>query len=250
MKKKKLLLLLALIAFGFNCIAQFSVGPRIGMNYSTLAYNYKNADAVPDTRLRVGPMIGILFHQQINDIVGIRAGINFSGKGTSYNIEEYYSNDNYVYEGWRRISYNYFEIPVEVTVGGKLGNNYLFGSVGPYFGLFITGRDRYDIDKFQLNPDGTRTFVANLNETKRIVPKNKVTSGDLEQDKYYLRLFDVGINFGIGYRIKFFVINFQYGLGLMNLTPDYTTYPDRREDYKKYNRVMSVNIAFLFGGNK
>jgi len=42
MKKPNFLLLLAIMGFSFNSIAQFSFGPKIGMNFSKIAYDYKN----------------------------------------------------------------------------------------------------------------------------------------------------------------------------------------------------------------
>jgi len=253
MKKPNFLLLLAIMGFSFNSIAQFSFGPKIGMNFSKIAYDYKNTNYEPVTRFLVTPSFGFMVHYQINDPIGIRAGLSFSRKGTGIDVEKTYNyldTLGYVREGWQRYSYNYFEIPIEGTFGINLGESYIFANVGPYFGLFLGGRNRYNYDKYLENPDGSWTLIDNYEDIIKIKARREVTSIDLEEEYQYLRGIDVGFNFGIGYRIKMFMVNVQYGLGLINLTPEYTFDSDYQNDYKKYNRVISVNFAVLFGGKK
>lgn len=254
MKKTNLLLLLAIMGFSINCIAQFSFGPRVGTNLNKIAYNYKDKDSEPDAKIRLGPNVGIMFHYQISDPVGIRTGIFLSGKGTSYDIDHStsdimgYSNEQ---SGWSRKVLNYFEIPLEGTFGLKVGSGQVFVNFGPYFGLFLMGRDNWNIDNITTSPDGT-VDLENSTDSRRIRARNKVTYGDIEDTDYsYVKVIDFGLNMGVGYRVKFFLFNVQYGLGIYNITPDYSYMINfDRNDWKKSNRTISFTMAFLFSPSK
>jgi len=254
MKKIKLLLLLLAVGFSISTIAQFSVGPRIGINLNKISYNYKDKDDEPDTKFKIGPNVGIMFHYQISEPIGIRTGIFLSGKGTSYNIEQStsdtmgYSNE---VSGWSRRALNYIEIPVEGTFGLEVGPGQVFVNFGGYFGVFLMGRNNWNIDNVTTYPDGS-IERANTTDNRRIKAKNTVTYGDIENTDYsYVKVIDFGLNMGVGYRVKFFLFNVQYGLGLYNITPDYSYITDYdRNDWKKSNRVISFTMAFLFGGSK
>ena len=249
MKKIKLLTLIVAVGFYLSSMAQFSFGPKFGINLNKLAYNYKESNLEPETKFSVGPVFGILFQYQINEPIGIRTGISISGKGTAYDLEKN-SPDSIIYSGWQRLSYNYMEIPLEGTFGINIGEGQIFFDVGPYFGLFITGRNNWKYDVLRKKPDGTNEFIESKNDSRRVKRNNTVTYADLDDDLDYVRVIDYGLNFGVGYRIKFLMINVQYGLGLSNLTPDYTMYTNYRHDWKEYNRIISFNLALMFGKSK
>ncbi|MCD4682652.1 MAG: PorT family protein [Bacteroidales bacterium] len=254
MKKIKLLLLLVTVGFSISTIAQFSVGPRVGVNLNKICYNYKDKDDEPDTKFRLGPNVGIMFHYQISDPIGIRTGIFLSGKGTSYDID-YSTSDTLGYinerSGWSRKALNYIEVPLEGTFGLKAGSGQVFVNFGAYFGVFLLGRDNWNVDYITTYPDGSIERENDMDK-RRIKAKNTVTYGDIENTDYsYVKVIDFGLNMGVGYRIKFFLFNVQYGLGLYNITPDHSYITDYdRNDWKRSNRTISITVAFLFGGSK
>jgi len=251
MKRTTLLSVLIALCISLTAYSQFYVGPKVGMNLSSFTYNYKNSGAEPVPRVSVGPTFGVLFHNQFNDVVGLRTGISYASKGTALDVNEsfkYVDTLDYFRDGFQRYNLNYIEIPIEGTFGFRVEDHYIFGSVGPYIAFFIYGKNKWNYDKFITNPDGSKVLVDSYNNSRKIKPKSEVTNDDLLSDDQYMNVLDLGVNFGLGYQINFFVINVQYGMGLLNITPQYTMDTDHHKDFEKFNRVISINFAFLFGG--
>jgi len=181
----------------------------------------------------------------------LRTGISYASKGTALDVNEsfkYVDTLDYFRDGFQRYNLNYIEIPIEGTFGFRVEDHYIFGSVGPYIAFLIIGKNKRNYDKYLVNPDGTKELIDTYDNTRTIKPKSEVTESDLQSDDQYMNPVDLGINFGLGYQVMFFVINVQYGMGLINLTPKYTMVTDYNKDWKKFNRVISINFAFLFGG--
>jgi len=249
---KKTIFLSVLIAFCFSLASypQFSIGPRLGLNLSSFGFDYKDADDEPETKFKLRPQFGIMFAYQFIDQIGIRAAIVYSNKGTAYNRNYTETqNDGTIYSvsGYSRRTLNYFEIPVDGTFGVKAGKVYIFGNVGPYFAITYGGKGKWDYDYQYILPDGS-IENGSVKDDIKIRTKNEVTM--YEEDVYYVRPIDYGLNLGLGLKVKFFMFNVQYGLGLANLTPHYTYNEDYQEDHKKYNRGFSIYFAFLFGKSK
>jgi len=249
--KKTILSVLIALCFSLSAYSQFYVGPKVGMNLNSFVYNYKNSGAEPVPRVSVGPTFGVLFHYQFNDVVGLRTGISYASKGTAIDVNEsfeYLDTLNYYRDGFQRYTLNYIEIPFEGTFGFRFEDHNIFGSVGPYLAFFIYGKNRWNYDKFLENPDGSKVLIDSYNDSRKVKPKSEVTNDDLFSDEEFINPVDLGINFGLGYQVMFFVVNVQYGMGLINLTPKYTMISDFNKDRKKFNRVISINFTFLFGG--
>jgi hypothetical protein len=113
----------------------------------------------------------------------------------------------------------YADVPILFKVGPSLGPVKIFGAVGPYFGVGITG-------KYKIEFEGE-------SDTQDI----KWGSGDDDDAK---RL-DYGAKFGAGAEIKGLNFGIYYSLGLANSSSD------NEDGYREQHRVLSFSVGYKFG---
>lgn len=248
MKNFKFFLLFAAVVFSFSAIAQFSFGPKVGMNLSKYSYNYKESDNEPDVKMLVAPLVGFAVNYQFIDVLALQSGLFYSGKGAATDLKKVADNDDLVdeYDGYARKSTGYIELPVNVAYGIPIGESQLQIFAGPYLAFGIMGKMKWDY---------TVKYVSGDSETEKddykIKFKNKVDESDYDGDDYveYQTALDFGLNFGLGFKTGPILINAGYSLGLSNLQPKRGGDEDYdNKDYKFTNRVINVSAAFLFGG--
>ena len=182
MKKTIILLVVVVMGLPVTSFSQFYVGPKIGINVSSFAYNYEIEDAEPVPNFLVGPSFGVALYNKFNDIVGLRYGMNFSFKGTAIDVDEsykYFDTIDFYRDGFNRYSLRYLELPVEGTFGFWVKDHYIFGCVGPYLAFFLNGKNKRDYNKYIINQDGTKDLVATYDDSHKIKPKTEVTENDL-----------------------------------------------------------------------
>jgi len=248
MKKSFALPTLFLVYLSLSVIAQFSVGPRFGLNLSSYGFNFEDSSDEPEVKFKPGPQFGAMFAYQFIDEIGLRTAIVFTMKGTAYNMdftETWDNGDQFTVDGYSRTTLNYMEFPIDGTFGVKAGEVYIFGNVGPYFAVCLGGKNRWDYDFYHEDQNGNYIESGNREDNRKMETENEVNI--LDFDVSYISPIDYGLNMGVGLKVNFFMFNVQYGLGLNNLTPHYTMYEDYKEKRKKYNRGISVYFAFLFG---
>ena len=246
---KKLIILFALtLAFSWSAIAQISFGPKVGINLCKYSFNFKDSSNEPDVKMRLAPLVGVVVNYQFTDEIALQSGLIFSGKGAAYDLKKMADDDDFVdeYDGYRRISTGYIELPVNVAYGIAIGESQLQIFAGPYLAYGIMGTDKWDVTVKYTNGN-----TESDKDDWKIKFKNKVDESDYDGDDYvdYQTALDFGLSFGLGFKTGPILINAGYGLGLTNLTPKWGgDGDDDRDDWKFTNGVINVSASYLFGG--
>lgn len=161
--------------------AQIKLGPKVGLNLSTMTLKYAGYGMSPETM--IGFNVGIISEITIKGNFVLQPGILFSTKGSKYSVSGYDMS----------ISPSFIEIPVNGLYKIDLGSANFLLFAGPYFAYGIGG------------------------DYKTPSESNDIAYGSGEDKD--MKSFDCGLNFGAGIEISNFQISAQYGLGLTNLAP-------------------------------
>lgn len=202
MKKFGLLALVVLIAGAVQAQSTYS-GFRAGLNLATIS-----GSDVNDAEMKVGFQAGGVFLMPFTKEIGLQSGLLFSSKGYSTSMEIAGVNNTY-----SATTYT-IEVPINIAygIGDEDAQFQIFA--GPYLGVFLMGSYKSE-----------STIGGQTTET----------TGDIESDD--ISTLDLGLNFGVGYKMDALLINAGYGLGLTTLDPD------GEMDMK--NAVIQITAAYL-----
>jgi hypothetical protein len=240
---KRTIITLTLLTFFISGMAQITFGPRLGFNMSKYSYNWSDDWDEPQVKFRGGFTLGGMMNWQINDFLAFQPGLMITKKGTAHDVDSWNSGQ-FVYTGHDRDRITYFEVPLNLAGGIRLGAGQIQLFVGPYIAYAIAGKNVYNYEE---NDNGVRT---DFKGSKKIEFKNKIEEGDHANDDvaYYQRPFDWGLNFGLGYRYNQYLFNIGYSLGLANLQPEvYVQGVEASNDFKYTNNTIFITAAWLFG---
>jgi len=228
MKKTKYLLLTGLLCSitALTAKAQFSFGPRVGVNSAKAILDYESDD-VFETKMRLGAQAGIQLSAEFGHLA-IQPAILYSQKG--YDIDYVLDINRYKTTFVGSAKLNYVEVPINFvyTTGDKKGLQ-LFA--GPYIEYGLNGKYQEE-----------RSFSTTPNYTyKRGSDVEFVTKEGTDPSKVYFRRVNMGANVGLGYKAGPVQAQLGYGLGLTNILPK-----EGRYDNKQYSRVLHLSLAYLF----
>lgn len=233
---KKLSFTLCLITMTSILVhAQFQFGPKLGLNLANCAFNFKESDLEPETKMRLAFAFGGVIDYGFSDAFSLQSGLMFSSKGYSSDLD---AEADFQIDGYSKVIFNYIEIPI--TIAYKIKGFQIYA--GPYVAFGMGGKLKWDY-----------TYTINgVEETDKddmkIKPKmGEVKEGDLDDDEGAYSGLDYGLNFGLGYQIKSILINAGYSLGLGNIYPGFEDSEYDRSDRKYSNRVISISVSYLFG---
>lgn len=181
MKRKALLTLAAILAFGITAGAQ-GLGVNAGVNFFNQTMK-SNGNKVDDLKMLTGFHIGVDYEIGVAPDFYFAPGLQFSTKGTNIDFVE------------TKAVLNYFEVPLNLVYKPLLGDGNLIVNFGPYLGYAISGKYKDDI------------------------ADTDIEFGSDDTDDY--KPFDMGANIGFGYQLGMglsFKLNAQ--LGLINILPD------------------------------
>lgn len=181
MKRKTLLTLAAILAFGITAGAQ-GLGVNAGVNFFNQTRK-SNGNKVDDLKMLTGFHIGVDYEIGVAPDFYFAPGLQFSTKGTNVDFVD------------TKAVMNYFEVPLNLVYKPLLGDGNLIVNFGPYLGYAISGKYKNDI------------------------ADTDIEFGSDDTDNY--KPFDMGANIGFGYQLGMglsFKLNAQ--LGLINILPD------------------------------
>jgi hypothetical protein len=220
--------------------AQFQFGPKLGLNLANCAFNFKESDWEPETKMRLAFAIGGVIDYGFSDAFSLQSGLMFSGKGFSVDLDKMSNDYETNYDGYERAILNYLELPIHAAYKIKGFQIY----AGPYIAFGIGGKDKWDYSYTDMFGEKQ----SEKDETKLKPKMGEVKEGDLGDNESAYNGLDYGIDFGLGYQIKSILINAGYSLGLGNITPKYEgSSKDDRKNIKFSNRVITVSVSYLFG---
>lgn len=204
-------------------LAQVKFGVRAGLNIANVTLgDIGDAKQVLNTSYHFG---GIVEHSLTNNF-SIESGLQLSGKGTK--IEQTESLGGFPMTLTSSLAPLYLEVPINAKYNLDLGSAKLHVFAGPYFGIGIGGKMKYE---------ATYTGMPTEKETIDIKFGSDGNSDDLKRT-------DFGLNIGAGIEIKNILIRAQYGLGLTDISPNSSANDDNDR-----NRVIGISIGYMFGGN-
>ena len=211
---KKYLLVLLTIFLAYSVSAQWSFGPRTGLNFSTISGEGRiNSD---DKNWIGGFEVGGFANYAIADNFLISTEILYINSGTQYNWSHGSSQsiDAYLLE-----RYGNLRIPIYAKY--MRGKDFKFyGIFGPYFDFILCGKYKRDILLIDNNLKGKIKFGDKPND---------YNGNDLyinENDRYNVRRFDVGMNLGIGVQHEMgfgsLGLELRFGMGFLDFFKFYT----------------------------
>ena len=212
--------------------AQFKFGIKGGLNGNNIYQNIEYSDDEINTKMQFGYHFGAIVNYGFIDALDLQSGLIFSSKG--YHIDL----NGESYEGSQKVKINYIEIPLNLTINIK---NFQ-ASIGPYIAIGINGKLKNDYKYFDY--EGA-TFIID-NEIKL-----EPVYGEIEYNIYreieVFNAIDYGLNFGLGYQIKFILINVGYSRGLKNIIPENEIFVDYADSKINHNRNLTLSVNYFFG---
>lgn len=193
-----------------------SFGIKGGLNLANL--HVSGADEIPGTKNHPGFHIGGIVDLPINDILSLETGIFYTTKGMNTEFEDL------AISLISKTKLSYLEVPVSLRAALEIGtDSYLYGSVGPYFGIGLNGK--------------VESTFSYQGETETM--EEEVIWGN--EDDSDLKRFDMGLTFGAGFQFNSVLLGLSYDLGLSNIL----AYQEDGSGLK--NRVFKISVGYLFG---
>jgi len=200
----------------FGCVnfatAQIDFGVKAGLNLANVSLN--NIDEAPDTKMLITFQAGVIADINISDNLAIQPGLLLVGKG--FKIEDEILGETFT----STVTPMYLQIPVNVLYKG----NMFYAGVGPYVGYGLFGKAKFE--------GGGSSDSEDL------------SFGNGEDDDW--SALDFGVNVEAGVMLNQIRIGAGYALGLANVIPENA----RTGDESGKNGVISVNVAYMFGGKE
>jgi outer membrane protein W len=205
----KFLIVIIISMLSIQSFAQ-SFGVVAGLNLSRLPAK-DNDDTYNDhTKMHPGFHIGGTVNTPFSDMFSLEGALLISTKGKNYKDDDIKGSVNLFY----------IDVPIMFKALFDLGGVGVFGKVGPYVGIGLSGKVKTDID-------GDKD-------------SENIKWGS-DEDKDDLKRLDFGLAIGAGVEINALQISIGYDLGLANISP----YTD--DGYKMNNRVFKISFGYRFG---
>lgn len=178
--------------------AKMKSGYRFG---NLTSMSIRSNDKFVSAETPVGIQFGAMYEIPFNRKLTFQSGLLFSSKGTDFKIDMIDHS----------IAPAYIEMPIHLDYyfGRRAFKVALF--TGPYISIAFGG--------YKIDSTGFRYLTYGRSENKD------------------LRNFDTGLDFGASINYKGFLISFQYGVGLRNVSP-------KNEMYMR-NQVFGITIGTL-----
>jgi hypothetical protein len=203
--KNNLFILLFLLTGANFSHAQIIFGVRAGVNLADVNGKSEGESTNEFSKMIAGLNLGATADINLNDNFYFQPGLSYSGKGFRLKRSVDFLNID------ATTTLNYLEVPL--NFGYKAGSFHIFA--GPYVAFALSGKIK----------------VGDESE--------KIKFGNNEEEDY-LKGTDVGLNVGLGYQIKNFMISAQYGLGFTNLVINGDS------DNTARNQVIGFSLGYEF----
>ncbi|MCF8367760.1 MAG: PorT family protein [Bacteroidales bacterium] len=237
MKKITILTVIAVVTFSLGAMAQFTFGPRLGVNLAN-----QSGDDVSDNSMLLGFNIGVMGNIAVNEMFSVQAEALYDAKGAKYeSINETGDKENV------NGSFNYLNIPImaKATFGDDMK---FFGQVGPTIGLLMGAKWDGESEFTTYEQDPNNPF--NLIEKK-------------EKVKDFYSSTDLGLVIGAGTLVPLggmkLLVDLRYNMSLASIGKEMEvatgfdpltgaiTYETQTPDIK--NGVISINFGIVLGGD-
>ena len=201
MKTTKSLLTIVILLFIASTALAQGFGIRAGVNLQNI--NGKDLEGDKhENDLTMGFNAGVNNEILHGTDIYFQPGLLFSTKGTK-STETVLSQDIE-----SKLSLSYIELPLNIVFKPLLGTGHMLLGFGPYVGYGVGGK--YTLDTPNTSSEWDIEFT------------NEVTESDVDNDAFFIKPFDAGANFIIGYEMaNMLSIQLNAQLGLIDINPKY-----------------------------
>lgn len=222
------ILLACIFSFSNSANAQsFSIGPRIGMNLSTVSgLDMGDTTGLLKSSSTAGFVFGAVANIGINEMFSIQPELLYSQQGVMQEMSADFFGVAFKVKARTRL--NYINLPVLAKVSFGPENIKGFVTAGPTFGYLLGGNVKSEVEAGGQTEEETQDL----------------SDDDLEN----MNRMDIGLSFGAGVALGAgpgnLNIDLRYGLGLSDINKIDGPKPDNYEAAK--NGVFSISVAYLF----
>ncbi|PID94974.1 MAG: hypothetical protein CSA95_01920 [Bacteroidetes bacterium] len=209
MKNRFRLLLIAAFSFAFVGVNAQSFILKAGANFSNMLEKDDVATFSDDYESIIGLHVEASAELPLVSVLYLEPGVRFSMKGFKIDAEEMGSLTSRI---------NYLDIPLNLKARMDLGVIGLWGSVGPYLGIGVGGKNKAE-------------NIPLLGDFEKKIEFGK------DKD---LKLFDYGLGLGLGAEFHGILLGAYYNLGMANIANK------EGNGYTSQNRVISVSLGYRF----
>jgi len=224
MKKIKVFITVMAVIFGFGAMAQFTYGPKLGLNLANQSGDVEN------NKMLIGFNIGVAGNYSITDMFSVQAEISYDKKGAKYEWEDETGNKTST-----PVSFGYINIPI-MGVASFGDDIKFFGEIGPTIGILTSAKI-----------DGESEFDMPVYD-----PQNPWAPPTYEKVKYkdWYKSTDIGLVIGAGAGIPVSnmvcKVDIRYNFSLATIHEPDSGSNEEEENIK--NSVISINATLMFGG--
>jgi len=201
------------IFFSGSIIAQgLFFGPQLGFSSTTILE--KSAIGDVEKKMKFGYQVGVAADLELMSFLYVSGALNFSLKGDKMGDDTFKS----------KTKLGYIDFPINVGYKMPIGNISVYGSIGPYTAVVITGKSHYEM----------------YDETGNVVEEfdHEIEVGG--EYGYYKR-YDTGISVSFGCEYKQYQIKLNYCRGFTDIT--------NTEFVKSHNSALNITASYFFGRN-
>jgi len=230
MKKIKFVLMIAAIAIGFGAMAQFTYGPKVGLNLANL-----RGDDVDNNKMLIAFNAGVAGNIAISEMFAVQVEALYDAKGAKYEGTDASGNEeNYPF------SLGYITVPIlaQASFGDEIK---FYGELGPTIGLLMSAK---------LDGESEMTTMDGSGNTVTVKYKDNYKSTDF------------GLGIGAGAKVPLsglaLVIGARYNLGLTNIGEEQEVFVGLDQNFQPIyetktpdvkNGVFSINVGIMLGGD-
>jgi hypothetical protein len=218
--KNLMKLLIVVILFTLASESYSQIGVKAGLNLSNMLIKDDYGTYSDESKMNPGFHVGATAEFPITEMISIETGLFLSTKGVKM------SEKDIDYEYNSKANLFYIDVPLTVKAYINVGGSRIYGAIGPYIGMGISGKTTYEYKE---------TGVPTETDTETIS-----WGSDAENDD--LKRLDYGLTAGAGVEINSIQIGVSYGFGLANIS-SYTGDGDIVN-----NRVLGISLGYKFGG--
>ena len=230
MKKKFLVILVAVMFTASYANAQLSVGGRLGLNLTTVStrdFDGKKPHKDDRYKFKPGFQIGAVADYALSNELSIQPGLIFSQLGYKKKIGK---TDAKVVT-----NLNYIQLPANLMYKLDVSGFKLFAQAGPYLGIGINGKVK------MWDGDGKRVKKEDIPFAEDDWDKIKF-GGD--ENKHNFKALDFGFGVGAGIQFNEIQIALSHSFGLLNA--------DHKSDFgndksSTRNHCFAITATYLFG---
>jgi hypothetical protein len=214
----KLLIVVVMFGIATESIAQ-TFGLKAGLNLSNMLDKDDGITISDNYKMKPGLNAGATIEFPIKEMFSFEMGMLLSTKGT----KQHEKGVDYELSGIFKLLY--IDIPLTAKAYFNVGGAKIYGAIGPYLGIGISGESKYE-----------GTFNGNTT----IITETVDWGNDADNDN--LKRLDFGLTTGAGVEINSFEIGVSYGLGLANI------FSNTDGGRQLSNRVLGISLGYKFGG--